>query len=98
MSDNYLDAAVQRLQHSLQQAEFALRQSRAELDNLRGEVAARRAPRTYYSIAEACEALRISRSTLNRRMNDGTIPTIRIEGRRLIAATTIDNLTETRAA
>lgn len=48
-----------------------------------------------YSIAEALTALPISRTKLYELMNDGTIRTIRIGGRRLIPAAALHELIDT---
>jgi excisionase family DNA binding protein len=45
--------------------------------------------RQAYSVREVCEALGCSRSYLNERMSDGSIPSVRIGGRRFIPAAAI---------
>lgn len=38
----------------------------------------------FFTLDESAEKLRISRPTLYRRLNDGTIPSVKIGGRRLV--------------
>lgn len=49
-------------------------------------------PRLAYSVAEAAEALGMSRATVNVHIADGTIPSVKIGGRRLIRRDALDAL------
>ncbi len=49
-------------------------------------------PRLAYSPAEAAEALGVSRATINIHIADGTIPSVKLGGRRLIRRADLEAL------
>lgn len=53
--------------------------------------------RALYSIKETAEILGVSRSTVERRLADGTVPGVRIGARRLIPAAYIRSLNQASA-
>lgn len=50
--------------------------------------------RRFLSVRETCDELGISRPTLNRRFADGSIPSVRLGGKRLILRETIEGIVE----
>ena len=78
---SYLDAMAR----SVADAQRAISILARELDAARAE-ASRLQRRTHYSIEEAADALGVSRSTICRRIADGSISSTKVGGRRLILA------------
>jgi excisionase family DNA binding protein len=52
------------------------------------------APRAAFSITETCASLGCSRDWLYRRLNDGTIRSIKLAGRRFIPASELDRIAQ----
>jgi excisionase family DNA binding protein len=51
-------------------------------------------PRLAYSVGEVADALGVSRAWVNTHISDGTIPSAKIGGRRLIRREALDSLLE----
>ena len=51
----------------------------------------------FLSLRDTADALKISMPTLHRRLNDGSIPSVKVGRRRLIPATYLDTLVESAA-
>ena len=55
-------------------------------------------PRRGLSIPEACEILGVSRATIYRRINDGSVRVVRLGGRVIVPSTEIDRILSPEAA
>jgi excisionase family DNA binding protein len=85
MIDSRLRTRLAAMNSALVRAKRALDELTLEIEEARSEEESERARmRTHLSIDEAASALGVSRSTINRRLEDGTIASIKIGGRRLI--------------
>jgi len=81
MIDSRLRTRLAAMNSALVRAKRALDELTLEIEEARSEEESERARmRTHLSIDEAASALGVSRSTINRRLEDGTIASIKIGG------------------